>query len=169
MGYFDALVSGSFKTTADGRTVFFPFGALGRGYEVGSEHDYASLRWQVKAWIIGGIIWAVGALELLGNVPGLIAAAALLALYCTWTGYLTRGMRPSDQRLSLRESFTAQARAQNPVLLWAAEIAAIMLLLVSFAMLATEPENWLKAVAMIVVFGACATAFGTMLALRQRH
>jgi hypothetical protein len=168
MGYFDALVSGSFKTTADGRAVFFPFGVLGRGYEVGSERDHASLRFKVKAWIIGGIIWAVGMLELLGTVPGLIAAAALLALYCTWTGYLTRGMRPSDERLSLRESFTAQARVQNPILLWAAEIAAIALLLVSFAMLAAEPENWLVAVFMIVVFGACAIAFGYMLVLRRR-
>jgi hypothetical protein len=168
MGYFDTLVGGWFKTTADGRTLFFPFGALGRGYEVGPEIDCANLRFQVMAWTVGGIIGVIGALELLGNFAGLVAAAALLALYDGWVWYLTRGMRPSDKRLSLRESFTAQARALNPVLLGAAEIAAIVLLLVSFAMLAAEPDNWLVAVFMIVVFGACAITFGYMLALRQR-
>jgi hypothetical protein len=168
MGYFDTLDSGSFKTAADGRTLFFPFGVFGRGYEVATERDCASLRWQVKAWLIGGIISAVGALELLGNGPGLVAGAALIALYHGWAWYVIRGMRRSEERLSLRENLTTQARAQNPVLLWAAEIVVIVLLLVSIDLLAAEPENWLLAVFMIVVFATCAVAFGFMLVLRRQ-
>ena len=32
MGFFDALSSGYFKTGADGHHLFFPYGAVGRGY-----------------------------------------------------------------------------------------------------------------------------------------
>ena len=44
MGYFDALTSGTFKTTPDGKRLFFPWGTLGRGYIVGTETDYERLR-----------------------------------------------------------------------------------------------------------------------------
>jgi hypothetical protein len=168
MGYFDFLTSSSFKTTTDGRTLFFPFGAAGPGYEVGPDMDGASLRRQVKAWFIGGLIWGVGAVELLGIPTGLVAASAVVALYYGWAWYLTRAMPLSVERQSLRETFSAQARALNPVLLWASEILMIVLLFFGFAVLATDPDDWPDALYMIVVFGACATGFGYMLVLRQR-
>ena len=43
MGYFDALTSSYFKTTPDGRKLFFPWGVLGRGYTIDSEQDYERL------------------------------------------------------------------------------------------------------------------------------
>ena len=44
MGYFDALTSGYFKTTPEGRKLFFPWGVLGRAYAIDSQQDYERLR-----------------------------------------------------------------------------------------------------------------------------
>ena len=51
MGYFDALTSSSFKTTEDGRRLFFPWGTLGRGYAIPSEEEFERLRRRVKAYL----------------------------------------------------------------------------------------------------------------------
>jgi hypothetical protein len=56
MGYFDGLISGSFKTTQDGRRLFFPWGVLGSGYSIASERDYQRLRQQVKGYMIVSLV-----------------------------------------------------------------------------------------------------------------
>jgi len=50
VGYFDAVTSSSFKTTEDGRRLFFPWGTLGRGYVIGSDKEFGRLRSCVKAY-----------------------------------------------------------------------------------------------------------------------
>src|ERR1700680_138244 len=104
MGYFDALTSSAFKTTPDGRKLFFPWGAMGRGYEIGPEQDYETLRWRIKLWIIValGLMWAAS--QLLGFLASFIVTAAMLAFYLGWMWYLLRSLRPSAERLTVRES-----------------------------------------------------------------
>ena len=51
MGYFDALTSSAFKTTEDGRRLFFPWGVLGRGYVL-SQSQYERLQKQVRIYTI---------------------------------------------------------------------------------------------------------------------
>ena len=118
MGYFDALTSRAFKTTPDGRRLFFPWGAMGRGYEIGPGQDYETLRRRIKLWTIVGLVLILVALQLLGFLAGFIVSAAMIAFYCGWMRYVLRGLRPSAERLTVRESMITQARAQSPVLLW---------------------------------------------------
>ena len=66
MGYFDALTSGAFKTTPEGRRLFFPWGAMGRGYEIGPEQDYETLRRRIKLWTIVGLVLILAALPTAG-------------------------------------------------------------------------------------------------------
>ena len=49
-GYFDALISGYFKTARDGRKLFYPWGAMGRGYAIASDRDYERLRRRIKIY-----------------------------------------------------------------------------------------------------------------------
>ena len=114
MGYFDALTSSAFKTTPDGRRLFFPWGALGRGYEIGPEQDYETLRRRIKLWTIVGLVLILAASQVLGFLAGFIAAAAMIAFYFGWMRYVLRSLRPSAERLTVRESMIAQARAQSP-------------------------------------------------------
>jgi hypothetical protein len=168
MGYFDALTSSAFKTTPDGRRLFFPWGALGRGYEIGPEQDYETLRRRIKLWTIVGLVLILVASQLLGFIAGFIAAAAMIAFYCGWMGYLLRGLRRSAERLTVRESMITQARAQSPVLLWTFLIVSIAFVLASVFILMAAPDKWLTAIAGILFFGAGAVVFAFMLVQRQR-
>jgi hypothetical protein len=167
MGYFDALTSSAFKTTADGRTLFYPFGVLGRGYEVVSETDRARLRWQTKAWVIFGLVIALAAVNLEFRA-GLIVIAAWMVAYLVWTFYALRGTRQSDVKFPLLERIEAQARVIGPVTLWMLEIGALVFVAGGFLMLIVDPGRWLVAAAGIVFFGAGAVKFGYMLVLRGR-
>ena len=168
MGYFDALTSSAFKTTPDGRRLFFPWGALGHGYEIGPEQDYETLRRRIKLWIIIGLVLILVASQLLGFLAGFIAAAAMIAFYFGWMRYVLRNMRPSAERLTVRESMTTQARAHSPVLLWTFEVLSIAFVLASVFILIVTPDKWPVAIAGMVFFGAGAIIFGFMLVQRQR-
>ena len=168
MGYFDALTSSAFKTTPDGRKLFFPWGALGRGYEIGREQDYETLRRRIKLWIVVGLVLILVASQLLGFLAGFIAAAAMIAFYFGWMRYVLRSLRPSAERLTVRESMTTQARAQSPVLLWTFLIVSIAFVLAGVFILIVTPDKWPVAIGGMAFFGACAAVFGLMLVLRQR-
>ena len=168
MGYFDALTSSAFKTTPDGRKLFFPWGALGRGYEIGPEQDYETLRRRIKLWIVVGLVLILVASQLLGFLAGFIAAAAMIAFYFGWMRYVLRSLRPSAERLTVRESMTTQARAQSPVLLWTFAVLSIAFVLAGVFILIVTPDKWPVAIGGMAFFGACAAVFGLMLVLRQR-
>jgi hypothetical protein len=168
MGYFDALTSSSFKTTRDGRRLFFPWGVCGRGYVIGSELDYERLRGQIKIFFIVVMALMLGAVALQRYLAALLVLAALYLFYLAWTRYLLQGLQPSDERLSLRESMTSQAREQSPILLWVAEIGSIVLVAASILIFAFDPGNWLVATAGLVFFGLCAASITFMLVLRWR-
>lgn len=168
MGYFEGLTSGYFKTTPDGRRLFFPWGVLGRGYVVGSELDYERLRGQIKIFVIAGMALMLGTVALQRFLAGLLVLAALYVFYLAWTRYLVRGLQQSDERLSLLESMNLQAREQSPILLWVAGIGSIVLVAASVLIFALDPDNWLAVTAGLVVFGLCAASTAFMLTLRRR-
>ena len=72
MGYFDGLISGSFKTTQDGRRLFFPWGVLGSGYSIASERDYQRLRQQVKGYMIVSLVLIIAS----GSFEGYVIPVA---------------------------------------------------------------------------------------------
>ncbi|WP_155253510.1 hypothetical protein [Bradyrhizobium japonicum] len=103
MGYFQGLTSSSFKTTEDGRRLFFPWGVLGRGYLVGSEEKYGRLRKQMKTYIVVSVLLIVVAPSLFrGYNLGVSAALAgvCLAFYLTWMCILLPSLNPTDEGLS---------------------------------------------------------------------
>jgi len=168
MGYFDALTSSAFKTTQDGRRLFFPWGVCGRGYVIGSELDYERLRGRIKIFLIVGMALMLGTVALHTYLVGLLVLAALYVFYLAWTRYLLHGLQPSDERLSLRERMTSQAREQSQILLWVAEICSIVLVAASIFIFAFDPDKWLVATAGLVLFGLCSASITSMLVLRRR-
>jgi hypothetical protein len=77
---------------------------LGRGYAIPSDQDYKRLQRQVKAYTIVSLVLIIGAVAL-QIYFGLVIAALLIVFYMIWTRYLLRGLQPSDERLSLQESY----------------------------------------------------------------
>jgi hypothetical protein len=166
-GYFDALISGYFKTAQDGRKLFYPWGAMGRGYAIPSDEDYERLRRRIKIYQIGSLLAVVGAVAVKFYLVAFVIAGLSVAFYRAWTPYLVRGLQPSDERLSLQESMATQARAHGAVGLWLLEIVALMFVATGVVMLVVASDKRLVALTSIVFFGACAAAFAHMLVLRR--
>jgi hypothetical protein len=106
MGYFDAVTSvSSFRITADGRKVFFPWGVLGRGYATASERDYRRLRQQVKLLSLGGLLLASSLVNGPASLKGYLTLAfpivllLYLSFYLVWLRYWLPRLQPSNERV----------------------------------------------------------------------
>jgi hypothetical protein len=168
MGYFEGLASGSFKTTPDGRWLFFPWGVLGRGYSIAAEEDYQRLRRQIKIYMMVALVLIIGGNLFAGYAAGLVMAAILCGFYLSWMWSLLPRLKSSGEKLSLQESMTSQARAHGAFVLWAMEIAALVLTGGGVAMFVMDPDHRLIAVTAIAFFGLCLAKISHMLFLQRR-
>ncbi|SDP51702.1 hypothetical protein [Afipia sp. GAS231] len=168
MGYFDGLTSGSFKTAQDDRKLFFPWGVLGGGYAIASEQDYQRLRQQVKAYMVVTLVLVIVSGMYEPYLAPLAVAALLVCFYLGWMWRALPRMERSDEKLSLQESMTSQARAHGPVVLWLLEIACIVFVMSGIAMLIFDPGNRLTALLCTAFFGLCAAKIARLMVLRRR-
>ena len=103
----DAITSSSIQTAPDGRKVFFPWGAMGRGYAIASEHDYRRLEKQLTVQWVLGYLFSVPALVLFANgyAPSLLAFFIVFVLwllfYLAWLRYWRPRLQPSDEKFEL--------------------------------------------------------------------
>jgi peptidoglycan/LPS O-acetylase OafA/YrhL len=115
MGLLDALCEGTFVQRPDGRILFFPWGALGRGYALSSDEEHRRLRRATKRLLVLGVVGlpvaVTGGMQSLG--PGPIAAiGALLAVFgALCLVRLTRGLEPCPERITRAEANARVARA----------------------------------------------------------
>ena len=168
MGYFDALSSASFKTSHDGRRLFFPWGVLGRGYVIEYEQDAKRIEQEIKIFMIVALILIIGFGEVGSYLQSFVVAALLTGVYTVRAWYLIRRLQRSDERLSLKESTASQARAHGVLSLWLLEIASLVMLGGGIWMLLGAPEKRLVAFAGIVLFGTGAVLFAIQLLQRYR-
>jgi hypothetical protein len=104
MGYFDTSDHGLFQTMADGHTVYFPFGQLGRGYQVPYGPVGESLHQQYKAWLFTALIMGLGSLIWAGYLAFLVSFVVWAVLYSSWALYMVRYLQPSNEKFSFRRS-----------------------------------------------------------------
>jgi len=168
-GYFNALTAGYFKTGADGRKLFFPWGAMGRGYAIPSEQHYERMHRQLKIYMIASLVLIIAPIAAQFYLTGFIVAAVLMLFYVAWTPFLKRGLQPSAERMSVRDNIATQARIHNKGMLWAMEIASIVFVAGGIAMLIFDPRQWMIALLSIVLFGFCTIVIGRMIMLRRRE
>jgi hypothetical protein len=169
MGYFDALASTSFKTTDDGRRLFFPLGAFGRGYVVSSEEDFARLRKGVKIYLIVSLLLIIGSIPFMGPLGGLILLPFLVVPYALWAYAQCRNLERTDERLTVNEALVGQALQHSKFGLWSLEVCSVLFVVAGIFILAADPKNWLVGLASIVFFGFCTVMIGRMLMVKRRQ
>jgi Ca2+/Na+ antiporter len=167
-GYFNALTAGYFKTGADGRRFFFPWGAMGRGYLIPTEQRYESMHRQLKIYMIATLVLIIPPIAAQFYFTGVIISVALMIFYLGWARFLKRGLEPSDERMTVGGNIATQAR-NNIGMLWTMEIAAVLFVAAGIAMLVFEPKQWIMSLFSTVFFGFCATVIGRMIMLRRRE
>ncbi len=164
----DKLSSGYFQTGRDGRTLFYPWGALGRGYVVASEKDEARLRRQINIYmgVMLGLLLALGMANRYA-MAGVVAVLTVVFYYVWSRYYLTRGLQPTDERMRLREAMTAQAMSYSWAALWALELLFLLFTGMCAFVLVIEPADWLISGAGIAMFAPLAMFMAWMLMLRH--
>jgi peptidoglycan/LPS O-acetylase OafA/YrhL len=107
MGFLDAICEGSFVRKPDGRTLFFPWGALGRGYLIPSEERCRRMRRECKILFVVNLctlpILVVPFYERVGLLPFAGAALVLVGFAVLRLALMTRGLVPTAERITRRE------------------------------------------------------------------
>jgi uncharacterized membrane protein YbhN (UPF0104 family) len=159
---------GYFKTTADGRKLFFPWGVLGKGYVVASDADYERTRRMRKIFLRISVVLVIAVLALRSQDPFALyaVAAGYIAAYAAWTRFQVAGLLPAQERLTMREVMALHPKAYSPFLLWPLEIGALLFVIGGIVVLMKDPSHWSSELGGIVFFGLCAASFAYMLVLR---
>ncbi len=162
MGYFDGLVSGSFKTDAAGNSVFYPWGIMGKGYILRTVAEEEKLRGALKLnYMI--MLPAIIIIQIaVGAWLNFILVPVYIVLFTLWVHHTTRGLERSFEKITVAESYKSSAKAHNLPTLILLEIFAIGFVAIGFWMIA-EGEPIMVPVFCIVLFGAAALAIGYMI------
>jgi hypothetical protein len=168
MGYLDSFADPLFKTDADGRTVFFPSGKLGRGRIVPDAATALRLRNAVKYGMPVMILLAVVAVTGLSLPIGLAVAVAIGILFQVYMQFQVRGLAYSDARLTFGEVRQRQADALGFGWLVALAVGSAVLALSSLAMAILSPEQVWMGVFGTVFFGVCLAMILNMIRIRSR-
>ena len=115
VGLLDALCEGSFVRARDGRMLFFPWGAAGRGYAIPDDARYRRLRRELRRLLGQGlvalpIVAALG-IERVGLAPVAATGVLLALLGALRVASLARGLAPTDERITRAESNARVLRA----------------------------------------------------------
>lgn len=105
MGYFDNVTAASFKEDSRDRTIFFPWGIMGKGYILRDKGQEQELRRFIKFHHMISIAF----LAFLGSLPEwwFLCLAFTSASIIVWMIKIRRsvnGLPTSDERLRYRES-----------------------------------------------------------------
>lgn len=108
MGLFTALADSSFVRNPQGRLLYYPWGSAGRGYQIRSDEEYLRLRgenaWLMRIGILGLPAVASITVERFGILPIVCLALLVSAAYLLWIVWSTRGLAPTEERISRAEA-----------------------------------------------------------------
>ena len=169
MGYLDRSIKATFKKEGDGRLLFFPWGALARGYVITSDDDFERMRSLFKVFSLALLFSLAVSIALafyikvspIGFIPVVIATI----FYGIWAHYNSRGLHS----LSMRESLTIHSREISVRFLWFSATVWALIVLSNMFKIISKPGEWLLPLISIVIFGHFAVIYMRMLFIRRRH
>ncbi len=162
MGYFDGLVSGSFKKDVESNTVFYPWGIMGKGYILRTAGEEEKLRGALKLnYMI--MLPAIILIQIfIGAWLNFVLVPVYIVLFMVWVKHVTKGLEPSYEKLSAAEAYKSSARSHNLPTLVVLEIFSLGFVAIGGWMMA-EGESVPIAALCMVFFGFCAAAIGYMI------
>ena len=168
MGYLDAVTSSYLRTGKDGRRLFYPWGAMGRGYVVPTEDEFERLHRIAKIFTAAFLVLVIVPAALQMPAATVVIAAVVALFYSLWARGLVRRLEPSAEKLSVRAALSTQAFTHSIVTLWLLEFLSLGFVAAGILLLVRDSANWPIALAPIVFFGLCAGLFAFTLVLRRK-
>jgi hypothetical protein len=169
MGYFEGLSSSSFKKDADGRTVFYPIGVLGKGRVLPDQPTEE----RIRAFLTRYYMVSLSLVIVFVAFVHWIWAVALLPVLWLWFYFGTRplvaGLPYSASKLTLKESFANSGTAHGKGVLWSLFVCSMLFVLGGVLILSRSQntEDALIGFSSIAFFGLCSCAIGYMLWARR--
>jgi hypothetical protein len=169
VGYFKGIAAGSFKTDAEGRSLFFPCGVLARGRVLDDPSKEERVRKFVTRYNAVGILGSIGVV-----ISGKwILLAAFLPVMLAWYYFGVRALvgdcAYSEDTLTVRDAYANAAVAHNAFTLWLLLVASVLFVAGGAFMAVRGPALSQRAIGAFAVlfFGAGVAASWHMLKVRR--
>lgn len=165
MGYFEGLAGALFKKDGDGRTIFYPFGSLGKGRVLPDEKTEANLR----RWIIQYYKVLLPSIVVTGFISKWLFLI-IVPIFLIWFHFgikVTSDCPTAEVGLPLNEAYANSATSHSKTSLWVFYFLCIGLLVIAARMcLLTEiPKRgvpWFG----VAFFSLCVFVIGYMLRVK---
>jgi hypothetical protein len=168
MGYAEARIAVYFKTAQDGKKLYFPWLYWGRGYIIPSQPDYERLRRQLGTYKSVSFVLIVAVCATQHYTAAFGLAVLIPAFYAVWTKHLVAGLETTDEKMSLKEALSSQARNYSAFALWSLEIGALAFVVCGIVILVVDINEWPMAILTIAFFAFGAVQFAYLIVLRKR-
>ena len=117
MSYFDALINASFKSDADGNTVFFPYGNSGKGRLLANNESKEQIKnFLARFYMVSFSLILLGTIA--GDIWMLLAVPVLLLWYDRGIKKLLNDAPIADAKLSRQDIIQNIASRMNKYLIW---------------------------------------------------
>ncbi|MEN6620314.1 MAG: hypothetical protein ABFD50_02030 [Smithella sp.] len=169
MGYFDGLTDACFKTNMQGTTLFYKWGVLGKGYILPSIEKKDEIRKFVKLYYMVSLPTIIGAGAFINWLWAMLLVIPFFIWFQIKISSLTKGLAISNEKLTLKESYTNSAKGHNKTTLWLLLIFSILMFLGGLFMLliARDFKGQILGISFIIMFGTCSAVFIYMLKMKK--
>jgi hypothetical protein len=149
----DQALAGSFKTTADGRRLFYPWGIFSRGYviDAGEQERLAN---QFALFAAGLVVLLIIGLPLWGLSGDLVVVVFACGGYAAYTRSLASRLTPSDEPYSATDAYRSVAQKLGPKGLRNAMIAGAGLIALGLLAMPAGPDQLVLGLIMVLLGGA---------------
>lgn len=168
MGFLDSIADRHFKTSQDGRILYFPNWPFGRGYIVPSEAKFQRLRRQVNISYKCIFIYIL----LLGSLLGPGAFLFGIIPWAIWNYIHCRDMERTDEKLTSDEIIAKLAQEFGFITLWLFEIFSVAFGIAGIVMFIDKWRNrydLLISILAIFFSGWCAIRVAKVLMVKSRQ
>jgi hypothetical protein len=135
VGLFDGLTNASFKSDAEGNTIFFPYGKLGKGRAISDKNTEEKVRRFITRYLWANFFFVIIVGRAVGFIWILLALPIIIFWYRREIERHLRDVPTSDTKMSVEESMQNIATGTPRLLLRFILLASIVSLLVSVALL----------------------------------
>lgn len=170
MGYLKGITEINFKTDDEGRTLFYPWGFLGKGYLLPDEAKIEKIKRYKKIYHIITIpCISILAVSILGGCVYCFAIMLIFPLlYFGGTAMLLKGVPfVPDTKLSFKESYENSSKAHNICTLWVMLACSILFTLAGVILIFLDKTSWVIGLICILFFGACSCVFSYMIKVKK--
>jgi hypothetical protein len=171
INYFKKLGDLMFKSDESGRTLYYPWGSLGRGYVVPDKVTENKIRFFLVAYqcVVYFSFIALIIVQDILQYQIIQFNLFFLSAFIIWLlgiSILTRNLIPSVVKLSFHENMLRAARLRSWKLLWAVFIGQLLFIAMGISMI-SNPEHPLFSIIFVLFFTALAATTGYMLKIKD--